>query len=173
MLIIVSSSNSSPECHLSFSAVHFLLDILPNLKFMDINTNSSHSNFKKRVFDIIHFLFKKKYRIVPCCLLNYIQGLQYNIQGSTQYILTPYFQPFFSLLFHTHLLLKTNFRLLHFQYSRIFLLPFVCSFLILGLEFYLLPYPLSKCSYSFKTLIILTCFMKFPSSPHRDIIMSF
>lgn len=45
--------------------------------------------------------------MVPCCLLNYIQGLQFNIEGSTQHILKPYFQPF---LFHYFLILKTVLR---------------------------------------------------------------
>lgn len=77
--------------------------------------------------------------MVPCCLLNYIQGLQYDIQGS---IYPQTIAPTFSslLFFNTHPILKTKLR----DCCILNILIFFCFhlfILFLELKFYLLPYP--------------------------------
>lgn len=173
MLIIVSSSSSSPECHLSFSTVHFPLDILPKLKFMGISTNSIFKHQKAYLWYNTVSLLKKSL-MAPCCLLNYIQGLQYDIQGS---IYPQAIFPTFSsslLLFHTYSIVKTKLRDCCILNSPIFFcFQFFAHFFswtgILSTSISFCQCAGTLC----KALTIGTYSMMFPYAPQRDIIFSF
>lgn len=83
--------------------------------------------------------------MAPCCLLNYMQDLQYDIQGPHDISSSHISSLFFFITFQHTLYPEDQVnKLLHFKYSHVFLLSFVCSFLFLGLQFYLLPYPSVK-----------------------------